>query len=80
MSASSTQPAGKSIQVSINNLHAALESLQKAPGGDLGGLRATIEPDVAAAIETIVKVHQTQNSGRSRGSRGRGAATPRLGR
>ena len=60
------------FQVTINNLHQANEALQGSPGGDLGGLRAKIQQDIVAAIETVMAVDQAQNSGRDRGGRGRG--------
>jgi hypothetical protein len=69
------QPARAAFQVAINNLYQAHEALQGSPGGDLGGLRAKIEQDIAAAIETIMAIDQAQNSGRGRGGRGRGAET-----
>jgi hypothetical protein len=64
------------FQVTINNLHQANEALHGSPGGDLGGLRAKIQQDIAAAIETVMAIDQAQNSGRGRGSRGGGAEAP----
>lgn len=60
------------FRVTANSLHQATEELQRSPGGDLGGLRAKIQQDIAAAIETVMEVDQAQNRS---GTRGRGAET-----
>jgi hypothetical protein len=62
----SVQAARPGLQVAINQLTAALESLQRTPGGDLGGWRPRIEENIATAIDSIIAADQA-------GARGRGA-------
>jgi hypothetical protein len=54
----SVQATRPGLQVAINQLTAALESLQRTPGGDLGGLRQRIEGNTAKAIESIIAADQ----------------------
>jgi hypothetical protein len=54
------------FRVTINSLHQAADALRESPGGDLGGLRAKIQQDIAAAIEVVMEVDRAQNR---RGSR-----------
>jgi hypothetical protein len=61
------QAVRPAFQIAVNNLHQANEALQESPGGDLGGLRAKIQQDIAAAIEVVIEVDQAQNR---RGGRG----------
>jgi hypothetical protein len=66
------QPVRPVFQVTVNNLYQADEALHGSPGGDLGGRRAKIEQDIAAAIEIVMDVDKAQNRF---GERGRGANT-----
>jgi hypothetical protein len=65
-----------SMEISLNNLRIAFESLGRTRGGEMGGFRAKISSDIiAAANNIIVANHAVRDPGR-----GRGNGTPARGR
>jgi hypothetical protein len=59
------------LEIALNNLKTAFDTLARAPGGDLGGFRAKANNGIAAAANDIIAGINAANAA-FRGRRGRG--------
>ena len=60
------------LEISLTNLKTAFETFARAPGGDLGGLRAKVNQDIAVAARSLIVAMEAANAEFVAGRRGGG--------